>query len=204
VSTTDAGAVGGATPSATDDDRLAELLHETAEHHGRFDPFALPYGSDEITDARQRFDLSRPGRYVAEARIPLMTFTTGDAANVILDCDQFRNRTVVNVGPQAGTGRASSLVLSPSGAHSLRFAERPPVSGSCSSTGSEWASVKLEALPPPMPLSRTISRRNAARVRSRSSRSEFRSASAEAPISERTLPNGLAGERRSWSWASRG
>ena len=43
MSTTDAGAVGGATPSATDDDRLAELLHETAEHHGRFEAATPPH-----------------------------------------------------------------------------------------------------------------------------------------------------------------
>ena len=42
MSTTDAGAAGVATPSATDDDRLAELLHETAEHHGRFEEELRP------------------------------------------------------------------------------------------------------------------------------------------------------------------
>jgi hypothetical protein len=43
MSTTDAGAVSGATPSATGDDRLAELLHETAEHHGRFEAATPPH-----------------------------------------------------------------------------------------------------------------------------------------------------------------
>jgi len=43
VNTTDAGAAGGATPSAIDDDRLAELLHETAEHPGRFEAATPPH-----------------------------------------------------------------------------------------------------------------------------------------------------------------
>jgi hypothetical protein len=43
VSTTDASVAGGATPSATDDDRLAELLRETSEHHGRFEAATPPH-----------------------------------------------------------------------------------------------------------------------------------------------------------------
>jgi hypothetical protein len=43
VSSTDAGVPIGVTPSAIDDDRLAELLRETAEHHDRFEKATPPH-----------------------------------------------------------------------------------------------------------------------------------------------------------------
>lgn len=43
MSSTDAGGTGSATPSATDDDTLADLLHETAEHHDRFEKATPPH-----------------------------------------------------------------------------------------------------------------------------------------------------------------
>src|SRR5262249_7217197 len=49
-----------------------------------------------IDDARKLFDLSRPGRYRVDARIPLLTFSTSDPNAVIANCDQVPS-TVVNV-----------------------------------------------------------------------------------------------------------
>lgn len=75
-------------------------------------PFFLEY---VIDDARRFYDLTRTGRYTVEARIPLLTFVTGDPNAVITDCDQFEGQTVVNVS--AVTGRRPFTIVS----NSLEF-----------------------------------------------------------------------------------
>jgi hypothetical protein len=75
----------------------AELLGRT---------FAREY---EMGNARGFFDLTKPGRYRVNARVPLQTFVAG-SADVIGDCDQFEGQIVVNVG--ATTGAQSFVVQS--------------------------------------------------------------------------------------------
>jgi hypothetical protein len=62
-----------------------------------------------IPDARQLYDLSLPGRYTANARIPLQV-VQGDTTNLITDCDQLKNQTLVNVA--SVTGRQAFTVVS--------------------------------------------------------------------------------------------
>ncbi len=62
-----------------------------------------------IDDARRFYDLSRPGRYRVEARIPLQTFQS-DSSAIITDCDQLEGQTLVNVASE--TGRQSFTVRS--------------------------------------------------------------------------------------------
>src|SRR5262249_3478393 len=63
----------------------------------------------DIADARTFFDLTKPGRYRVNARVPLQTFTAG-SSDIVADCDQFQGRTMVNVG--AATGATSFLMES--------------------------------------------------------------------------------------------
>lgn len=55
-------------------------------------------------------DLRAPGRWTANARIPLLTYTTGGA--IISDCDQFPDTTLANVGDAAGVSRQEFTVVS--------------------------------------------------------------------------------------------
>jgi hypothetical protein len=70
------------------------------------DGFLLEY---PIPDARQFYDLSRPGRYTANARIPLQTVQSNLAA-VITNCDQLAGQTLVDVS--SVTGRQSFTIVS--------------------------------------------------------------------------------------------
>jgi hypothetical protein len=61
-------------------------------------PFFLEYvvgGNTVGDDARKFFDLSQPGRYSVNARIPFATVQAGD---LISDCDQFPGQDLVDVG----------------------------------------------------------------------------------------------------------
>jgi hypothetical protein len=62
-----------------------------------------------IDDARRFYDLSRPGRYTVNARVPLQTFQS-DSSAIITDCDQLEGQTLVNVG--AVTGRQAFTIVS--------------------------------------------------------------------------------------------
>jgi hypothetical protein len=68
--------------------------------------------SYRIDDARKYYDLSRPGRYTVNARVPFQSFTT-DMNALIDDCDQLPAETVANVtavsGRQAFTAISNSL-----------------------------------------------------------------------------------------------
>ncbi len=68
-------------------------------------PFYREY---TIDDATKFFDLSLPGRYTVNARIPLQAFAAGP--DVVDDCDQFQGQTVLNVG--AGTSAQGFVVES--------------------------------------------------------------------------------------------
>jgi len=70
------------------------------------DGFLLEY---PIPDARQFYDLSRPGRYTANARIPL-TVVQSNLAAVITNCDQLKGQTLADVS--AVTGRQPFTVVS--------------------------------------------------------------------------------------------
>ena len=70
------------------------------------DGFLLEY---PIPDARQFYDLTRPGRYTANARIPLQRVQS-DPAAVITDCDQLAGQTLVNVNSM--TGRQPFTIVS--------------------------------------------------------------------------------------------
>src|SRR5262249_31823358 len=78
-----------------------EVLAGTAPGPGFYREYTVP-------DATKLFDLSQPGRYSVQARIPLQTFTPG--SDVIDDCDQFAGQTVLNVG--ADTSASGFLVES--------------------------------------------------------------------------------------------
>jgi len=65
--------------------------------------------SYRIDDARKYYDLSQPGRYTVNARVPLQTFTA-DMNALITDCDQLPGETVANV--KAVTGRQAFTVMS--------------------------------------------------------------------------------------------
>jgi hypothetical protein len=67
------------------------------------DPQPGFFVSFTIDDARKYYDLSRPGRYRVDARIPLQTFDVNPAA-LINDCDQLAGETVADVtAVQPGT-----------------------------------------------------------------------------------------------------
>jgi hypothetical protein len=77
------------------------------------------FGQEYVFDARQLYDLTRPGRYSVEAQIPLLTVNVADPNSVINDCDQHQG-TVLNVGddPTGGTiGRQAYTIHS----NSLEF-----------------------------------------------------------------------------------
>jgi len=96
-----------------------ELLAPTVEPP----PPATPSGffvSYTIDDARKYYDLSRPGRYTVNARIPLQTFET-DTTALISDCDQLAGETVADV--TAVTGRRQFTVMS----NSLEFVIGSPL-----------------------------------------------------------------------------
>jgi hypothetical protein len=67
-----------------------------------------------IDDARTLYDLTRPGRYSVNLRVPLLVFETTDPNAVIQDCDQLPG-AVVNV--TAVTGREEFTIVS----NSLEF-----------------------------------------------------------------------------------
>ena len=68
-----------------------------------------------IDDARALYDLTRPGRYSVNARVPLLTFAISDPTAVFDDCDQLEGMRVANV--TAVTGRQEFTVMS----NSLEF-----------------------------------------------------------------------------------
>ncbi len=70
-----------------------------------------------IDDARTFYDLTRPGQYTVNARVPLLTFTPSDPTAVFADCDQFADMTVANVA--ALTGRQEFTIESNSLAFSI-------------------------------------------------------------------------------------
>jgi hypothetical protein len=75
-------------------------------------PGAPPAGffvSYTIDDAKKFYNLSTPGRYTVNGRVPVQTFTT-DMNALISDCDQMAGQTLANVS--AVTGRQAFTVIS--------------------------------------------------------------------------------------------
>jgi hypothetical protein len=75
--------------------------------------FAREFAFD---DARIHFDLTRPGRYTATAKISLLTY---DAGAVITNCDiEFNGKALLSVGDSGAVGRQQFDIVS----NSLEFA----------------------------------------------------------------------------------
>jgi hypothetical protein len=84
------------------------------------DPPTGFFVSFTIDDVRKYYNISQPGRYTVNARIPLQTFQA-DMNTLITDCDQLAGETVANV--TAVTGRQAFTVVS----NSLEFVISSPL-----------------------------------------------------------------------------
>ena len=89
-----------------------EVLAGPTPPPGPPNPFFIEY---VIADAKKFYDLTWPGRYTVNARIPLLTFVASNPDAVITNCDQFEGKTLANVA--AVTGRQAFTIVS----NSLEF-----------------------------------------------------------------------------------
>jgi hypothetical protein len=110
----------------------------------------------QIPDARTLYDLSRPGAYNVNARIPLLVFALSDPGAIIANCDQVPG---TNANVASVTGRTSFTVVSNTLAFSVDgVAPLPPqttVTVSPVANGAGWetqpATVAFTACTPASP-----------------------------------------------------
>ena len=89
-------------------------------------------------DARTFYDLTRPGRYTVEARIPLLVFSASDPSAVITDCDLFAGifaNLAAETGRQGFTIRSNTLEFTVAG---------PPPSPDLTALGSALLWISLQ------------------------------------------------------------